>query len=137
VVLITQDCDLMNDYRERSSGKHDHRNILRYLILLDLFEEADIRDPQVFGSKEWRKVKHNQDERYHCLPTAIISDESRIQLPEFYIDFKRIIAACTPDVYHAITMAHTRRVALVPPYYIHDLIHRFHAFHGRVALPEA
>lgn len=135
VILITQDCDLKSDHLARSEENHQHRNILRCLILCELFEASEIRDPAVFGTKEWRQVRQNQNERYHCFPAAGIGDGSTGQLPELVLDFKRIVPACTEDLYDAIRVGQTQRAALVPDLFIHDLIHRFFSFHARIALP--
>lgn len=40
VIVMTQDCDLASDYRKRIEGDHEHRNILRSLLLCELFEEG-------------------------------------------------------------------------------------------------
>ena len=52
-----------------------------------------------------------------------------------YLDFKKVTALPTNALYEGVLSGKTERVALIPEYYIHDLIHRFYGFLSRVALP--
>jgi len=56
-------------------------------------------------------------------------------LPGLVLDFKKTVAAPTPAVYDGLAHG-VVRVAVIPPVYLHDLMHRFYGFHSRVALPE-
>ena len=42
----------------------------------------------------------------------------------------------TDRLYDGILAGNVERVALLPDYYIHHLIHRFYSFLSRVALPD-
>ncbi len=134
VTVISQDCDLLSDFKQRESGNTDHPNIINCLLLCELFEEGDIRQ-RLPGSDVWKRIFQNQDVRYYRLPAGPIEDGSSGDLPELYLDFKRIVPAAPCDIYEAINLGQTVRVAIVPDVYIHDLVQRFYAFHSRVALP--
>lgn len=137
VVMIAQDCDLLSDFQQRSTENHEHHNILQHLLICDLFETDEIRTRMIqTSSKEWRQIRQNQNERYHQLPAGPIGDGDSGQLSDLYLDFKRLLSIPTEDLYRDLDKGNVKRIAVVPPIYIQDLIHRLYAFHGRIALPE-
>ena len=99
--------------------------------------EAEIRQPGRTPRGElWRRIRQNQDERYHKLDAS----PYRIApwfgiLPDFYIDFKKTFALPTEQVYSALGAGYIRRVATVPHTYIHHLMQRFFGFLSRVGVP--
>lgn len=140
-LIIDQDCDLLSDFVRRTEGKLDHQNILQHVLLCDVFKEQEIR-LRLPGGDLLRRVKQNQDERFHCLPAGSIGDEGcedcapgdTNDLPPLYLDFKRVLTLRTSDLYRAIELRKAKRLALIPPIYSHDLIHRFYSFRGRIGL---
>lgn len=135
-VVITQDCDLFSDFRQRSTGNLDDPNILSHLLLCDLFLEAEVRTRLSAGSDIWKRVKQNQDERYHRLPAGPIGDGGLENLPDLYLDFKRILSFPTDRLYQATGSGAAKRLAIVPTFYVQDLIHRLFSFQARVAVPQ-
>jgi hypothetical protein len=104
--------------------------------MCDLFTEDEIH-AQMPGSDIWKRVKKNQDERYRCLPIADIGIPSIKVLPTSYMDFKKTIGLPTFAVYQGIAASEgISRVAVVPPVYLHQLIHRFFGFLSRIGLPD-
>ena len=87
VIVLTNDCDLDLEYRERNNipgpgenGRIPQYRLLAYLLLCDVYAEetlkAERRGQQGsaagMNSQEWRRVTQNQDERYHCFEEAEI-----------------------------------------------------------------
>ena len=76
------------------------------------------------------------------LPEALIvvshaeSVEARPALPDLFLDFKKALALPTALLYQVAQEGTVERVAIVPPIYLHDLIHRFYNFLSRVAVPD-
>ena len=143
MVVLTQDCDLINDFGLRSPDDQ---------TLEDLNEvEDDIRSvPSVFlcdvtedlkarlgSGASWKRVKGNQDERYHMFPEAVVgADGEGGYLPELYLDFRKTASLPTRFLYEGLRVEGIARVAVTPPIYLHDLIHRFHGYHSRVAVED-
>ena len=135
VIIMTPDCDLLSDFKQRSGENPEHPNILQHTLLCELFDMEEIRG-QVQGSDLWKRIRQNQDERYHRLPGGPVGDSPLAELPDLYLNFKRIFSVPTDSLYQAATSGNVRRIALVPIPFLQDLIHRFYAFHSRVAVPE-
>jgi len=140
VFVVSQDCDLLSDYKVRpqqASGDEssEHSNVLPHVVLCEVYEGEEIRF-KIGGSDLWRRIKQNQDERYHCLPEGPIGDGQSGQLPELFLDFKKTLSLPTGGLYQAIGSGAIRRIAVVPPYHMQGLVHRLYSFHGRVALSE-
>lgn len=142
LIVMSQDCDLVQDFEARrklnelQQSEETEREVARllpHILLCELYERDEIRSR--FQSDLWRRVTQNQDERYHCLPAAPLANEKG-RLSEFFLDFKKILCLPTDRLYEGLESTQIGRVAVVPPIYLHDLIHRFYSFHSRVALPE-
>lgn len=69
-------------------------------------------------------------------PLASVEHRLIGELPALVADFKKFLAFSVPGLYLAIQAGHIDRVALVPPVYVHDLMHRFFGFLSRVGLPD-
>jgi hypothetical protein len=87
----------------------------------------------------WRRIVQNQDERYHALPSPEIpgaagSEAQGAGREELIMDFKKCLAMPMEAVYDGIARRTARRVALIGPVYIHDLMHRFYSFLSRVGV---
>jgi hypothetical protein len=72
--------------------------------------------------------------RYHYFPRAAVGEGH--DLPEAYVDFKKGFAVSTESLYDGVRAGGVRRIAVVPPVHLHDLVQRYHAFHSRVGLPD-
>lgn len=147
VVVMTSECDLLHDFAARfpddypfPDGEMERRfrsspqpYLLQHALLCDAYEEREIRADM--KSDIFRRVKQNQDKRYHHLGPAGIDGLDSEEL-EIYLDFKAAFSIPMDAVYSAVRDRPTMRKAVVPSYYVHDLIHRFYNFHSRVAVPE-
>jgi hypothetical protein len=137
VVVMTQDCDLDQDFRVRSEGKVNDK-----LLPGILFCEVATAQ-EVFGRirqtnpKLWERIKINKDERFHFLQKVEPAcDRLHEGLPELAIDFKRCFTLPTEEIYKRIEIGEARRRCVLVSPYLEHLSSRFAYFLSRVALPE-
>ena len=144
LMIMTPDCDLLWDYQERfqsgvgqeqSQSELDHPRLVPQVFLCELYVEEEIRS-RVGGSDIWRRIRNNQDERYHHLQSAPVDGAQGITQPGFYLDFKKILTLPTLGLYEALDKSQVSRLGIMPPVFLHDLMHRFYSFMGRVGVPE-
>ena len=137
---MTQDCDLDWDFKARQETDGEQKRklaskLIPNILLCELWRADELRGEQDIKSDIWRRVRGNQDERYHVL--AQISREADSQaegFPELVIDFKRVFTVPTDELYYRLT-TETRRRLLVNGLFMQDLSTRFACYHLRVALP--
>jgi len=131
VVVLSQSCDLSQDFEGRKSGKPQLPEILFCSV-----PTAESLRATCGGSDIWKRVRQNKDERYHFLekaPPAV--DHCGEGIPELGVDFKRYFTLPTDEIYRRLEIGPTRpRTVLITPYLEH-LSNRFAYFLGRVALP--
>lgn len=137
-VIVTQDCDLEQDYKARfpTSGTDTNPDKLLFGILLcGVHEEATLKagmhrpNAQKFGSKEWRPVEQNQSPRYQYFGWVPPLGKQLVA------DFKdSFMVPC--DFLYAELDAHSaqRAVQMDSPYKEH-LLQRFAWYLMRVGLP--
>lgn len=168
MIVMSQDCDLDQDFAVRFLTEEARRSYdppnddvdvdaksVSHVLLCDVYEEAEIRPRGPKGSDNWRRVKQNQDERYHHLDPAQIGQAGPeanpsgaeaggdqepgaaaepAELPDLYIDFKKALSLPTRQLYEGLRLEAIPRIAVMPPIYLHDLIHRFYGYLSRVAI---
>jgi hypothetical protein len=144
VVVLTADCDLLQDYNDRPSADpssspedpNSHR-LLAHVLLCDAYDGAPLK-VRFQQSRLWSRVEKNQDERYHHLDAATVGDEIQgaTTIPDLYLDFKKAFGLSPESIYEGIRTGHVVRLAVIPPIYLHHLMHRFYGFLSRVALPD-
>lgn len=177
MIVMTAVCDLEWDYAIRfpkgtdsgeseaaiqssasQSLEQEHPTLVPHVLLCEVYEEGTIRH-RVPGTDVWKRISHNQDERYHqfhsafigeppvdVLPDQYLDSKKNLALPteslyvdvlpDLYLDFKKTLALPTESLYMGLRIGGVRRVAVVPPIHIHDLMHRFYGFLSRVGLPD-
>jgi hypothetical protein len=147
VILLSPDCDLTWDYEMRFVDFWDeqehpiidpsaHSRSVDQVLMCRLHSYGEIRPRFQSEGDVWGRVAGNQDERYHHLDGAPVGDGSGLYLHGLFIDFKKVMSMPTDQLYDGVLAGDIERVALLPAYYIHDLIHRFYGFLSRVALPD-
>jgi hypothetical protein len=147
-LVLTQDCDLDWDFkarnvqpdeqnRDRADAEENRRQAkLVPNILLCELTTADVLRPRLAGGDVLRRIKANQDERYHYLPAIPpANDRGGDGLPELVADFKRVFSIPTDEVYLRAALGLRRRALMQSPFLQH-LSSRFGYFCSRVALPE-
>ncbi|MCW5714551.1 MAG: hypothetical protein KIT43_08585 [Bauldia sp.] len=134
-VILSQDCDLLQDYNTRQKG-----------------EQSDLNSVLVFEAEPWSKVKtlvsgrdiwkplgQNKNERYHLLeevPAAC--DCAGEGLPALVIDFRKLFALSAIEIGRQFGLGKDgaqRRCRMVAPYREH-LQSRMAFYLQRVGIPE-
>ena len=137
VVVMTQDCDLDQDFRVRSEGKANDK-LLPGILFCEVATAQELfgRIKQT-NVKLWDRIKINKDERFHFLQKVEPAcDRLQEGLPELAIDFKRYFTLPTEEIYKRIEIGEARRRCLLVSPYLEHLSSRFAHFLSRVALPE-
>ena len=145
VVIVSQDCDLEQDYALRFPPEQErpateeieaHVNSLPQVLLCEAYGEGELRARVAsFGTKDWRRVVQNQNERYHCLPTGPVAVAVEDVVESIYIDFRKHFTVPTGFLYDRISVGGVTRRAVVPPFYSHQLMQRFYGYQARIAIP--
>lgn len=134
-IVVSQDCDLEWDYKARQ-GEAPEGKLLAQVLFCALFSEDELRrDRGKLTNELFRRVERNQDERYHHLAAAPISETGK-SIPELFTDFKTTFSLPVEFVYWLLSTSQViRRGSLSSPY-LEDFMHRLYTFLGRVATPE-
>jgi hypothetical protein len=148
MVVMSPDCDLEWDFFLRfpdskravsydpvpnieSAGKY-----LPHVLLCDAYPDDVLRATQDMNKRLWRNILSNQDQRFHHLPSGAVGSARVTPLPELVLDFKKPLTIPTSMVYEGVRLYRVRRLGVIPPVYLHDLVQRFFGFLSRVALPD-
>lgn len=143
VLVLSQDCDLDWDFRWRREwsqpdapqGRPSTKQ-LPNILFCEMVEAADLHSEWQMGSREWKHLVQNKNERYHFLQKVGIDEDACHEgVPELCIDFKRYFTIPTDELYVQLVLGARRRCHLNSPYLQH-LCGRFYNFQSRVALPE-
>ena len=136
-IVLTQDCDLEGDFRERKKDKPRSHKLIPSVLFCEvrtsqeLFSPPNLENPKTLG-----RVKINKDERYQLLQRIPAEKDAAAEgLQELGIDFKRYFTVPTDELYSRFGQDTKRRCFLNPPYSQH-LISRFFYFQSRIGLPE-
>jgi hypothetical protein len=133
MVIVTSDCDLLKDRKTRGEQPPNNpAHLLEHVLFCDVYTLSELEGalPTAFGTKEWRQLRGNKLERYHCFPEATVAGGS--SLPEVFLDFKRCLGIPPETLYAALDANHVSRVAIVPPVFLQDLMHRLYGYLSRV-----
>lgn len=142
VVVLTQDCDLQQDYCSRWARTHrvpEDKQLVSVLVaplynaehvyLGEHLSELDLRMQTINrGKTPGAMLRSNQNPRYHHLR---FPDD--VQLVDLVVDFKHYFSVCTQYLRLA---RRDRLVCQLRPLYREDLCQRFAAFLARIATPE-
>lgn len=93
LIVLTQDCDLELDHKNHVESKDNQDKYLISILvcpgyIAEYFREGNHLKEYHFkmekiNSERWRKIKNNQNPRYHFLKR-----KRRFQIPDLVIDFK-------------------------------------------------
>lgn len=148
MIIMSPACDLNQDFfKARFPGGQItqflkdpdelilHTHLVPYALLCDAYtNNAHLR--KRFESKTlWNRIEMNLDERYHYLEPAQSNGTPVFELPGLYFDFKKVIGIPVVSIYEAIRIGGIKRVAVVPPIYIHQMTQRYFSFLSRVGIP--
>ena len=141
-VVISQDCDLEQDYRARETqptelqGKSDAPSdkLLPNVLLCEVHEAATVL-ARILGKDIKKRINQNKDERYQYLQQiGAAQDVLGSGIPALIIDFKRYFTVPTDDLYSQLR-ANSKRRTVLAPQYVEHLSSRFAYYLSRVALP--
>jgi hypothetical protein len=142
VMVLTQDCDCDWDFAARSGiGEIEgHHKEVPNLLFCEALTEDELRARPQVKSDIWRRIRDNQDERFHTLPEIPAQLDARGQgVPELVLDFKRCFSVPTSEIYKQMELNEPgglqRRAYLLPPFRDQASTRAF-GFHGRIATPE-
>lgn len=139
-IVISQDCDLEQDFRARKEqtegvGAAGSDKLLPNVIFCEVVEAIALRSQEGLNSALWKRVQTNTHQRYQYL-SKVPAEKDRLGsgIPELGIDFKKYFTIPTPLVYEQVRTSIQRRCRLVSPYLEH-LSTRFSYYQFRIALP--
>lgn len=149
VIVVTSDCDLLRDFEYRSESRgqsgtesasntdRDHPKLLPHVVLCEVYVREEVRG-RFRPSALWDRIEQNQDERYHHLKPASIGNPAVGSLPDLYLDFKKTWSISSDLLLRALadSASPVTRVAVIPPIYLQDLIHRYFSFQSRISVDE-
>lgn len=139
VVLLSQDCDLFQDFQARqkieSPAMASSDKLLPSLLLCQATEAEKLMST-IMGKDIRKRIYQNKDERYQYL-RAVEPEQDALGkgLQSMILDFKRYFTLSTGDLYYQVR-ANAQRRAILSPSYLEHLTARFFNFLARVALPE-
>ena len=146
-IVINPACDLEQDFKQArflempahisEIQDYDDKEMthwIPHIILLQASDKEIEIKARIAQFELWNQVKKNEHKRYHIFEKSIIEGEDN-EVATLYIDFKKPIALPATSIYEGIRIGKIRRLAVIPPPYIYDLIQRFNSFFSRVGLP--
>lgn len=138
MVVVTQDCDLQQDDRERreTAGDDRRRKLLPWILLVEAFNFEETA-PDLFAGREIKKqAKQNKVERYQFLASvSSIEDADGQGVPSLVLDFRLILSYPTKELFDAFERGETRRRARLNALYAEHLSNRCAHFLQRIGLP--
>lgn len=143
VIVLTQDCDLEQDFKFRWSGekKATQDKWLLSVLVAPLYNAehvyngthleglARLMEPLKGGKTKLQFLHNNQFPRYHFLQFP-----AGVPVVNSVVDFKHYFSV---NVETLKTLASTNFVCSVAPLYREDISHRFASFLSRIGLPDA
>lgn len=139
-VVLTQECDLEQDYTNRNTPEKYARSqdkILPSILLCPAFPAELLRAgthlPDVtmekFNSADWRRLAQNNNYRYHFLP-----EHADAQVPDLVLDFKRYFTV-PREIAYRDSFKKAWRISLADLFREH-LSSRFAHYLSRIGLPD-
>jgi hypothetical protein len=135
-IVLSQACDLEQDYRNRSANK---RSRLTEILFCPIETAQEIRNregEERIVTEQWKQIKNNKAERFHFLETIPAEyDCENAGFPELCIDFKSYFTMPTSEVYHRIQLKEAKRRTVLQSPYLEHLSRRFANYLSRIGLP--
>jgi hypothetical protein len=139
IIILTQDCDLMQDFRYRSDSELNDKLLMSVLVaplynaemiysgehLHNLGRKAAVINK---GKTDGKFLRKNQNPRYHYLEFP-----EEIPIVDSVVDFKHYFSV---PVQYLEAQKETKFGCGVSKLFREDISQRFSAFLSRIALPE-
>lgn len=139
IVVMTQDCDLEQDYKNRNEEvceKHDKH--MQSILVCPAYPaekfrigehlEHTGRVMEKWNSERFKKIKDQKNERFHFLGA-----NSKMQVPELVIDFKHYYTMPRNAIY---MMVGEHYLVTIRELFRESLSQRFSYFLSRIGLPD-
>jgi len=136
-IIITQDCDLAQDFHSRQSPSAINRTIPN-ILFCEVTTATDLFGKLGGKQKEWEreKIDKNKNERYHFLQRIDANaDTEQTGIEELGIDFKRYFTIPTDEVYERIRIGQAKRRTILASPYLEHFSCRFAYYLSRIGLP--
>jgi len=138
-VVLTQDCDLEQDFLNRGeSGSMNHDKYLQTILLCPAYPAKDFRDGQhlvglglrmeKWNSDRFKLIRSQQNERFH-----FIDRQEDVNVPELVVDFKHYFTQPRDELYLTLQAAY---LATISELFRESLSQRFCYYLGRIGLPD-
>jgi hypothetical protein len=135
-IILSQGCELEQDYRSRSGEKIGADKRIPCVLFCEVIHASDFRGMSS-STQMLNRMSQNNDERYHFFQSiATEVDAEGEGLPELGVDFKRLFAIRTDELYWRLDAREARRRCALQSPYLEHFCRRFANFLSRVALPE-
>ncbi len=138
-VVMSQECDLEQDYKNRIENKEDHDKYIPMILMAPAYLAESLRNGdhlqgygqkmQRINSREWEKLKKNDNKRYHYLKADI-----NMNVPELVIDFKHFFTIYRDYFYSEIMNG--AYLASLTILHREELSQRFCNFLSRIGIPD-
>lgn len=135
-VVMTQDCDLAQDWQKRSSRLLEETALVNVLLCPAKLAESERQGAALRSTDLWGQVQNNKVERYQYLAEVpALEDFGETGHGPLLIDFKAQFMIRTVEVYRQLCTPSgpKRRFRLNVPWREH-LLSRFSYFQGRIGL---
>ncbi|NDV60975.1 hypothetical protein G0Q06_00765 [Puniceicoccales bacterium CK1056] len=139
-VILTQDCDLQQDYTFRQADKGSQDKYLISVLVAPLYNVEHFRtgdhlsnlkyrmNPKRWKNTEGTFIKNNQNPRYHYLEFP-----DTVQIPNSVVDFKHYFSS---KITHLEKIKSHGSSWSMPELFREDLSQRFASFMSRIGLPD-
>jgi len=139
IVVMTQDCDLESDFRNRSQTTPEkHDKFLRTVLVCPAYIAANFKEGkhledlglmmEKWNSKSFNQIKDQNKDRFHFL-----NQDQELQVPELIIDFKHYYAIPRETLFR---MYNLHYLATINQLFREFLSQRFANYLSRIGLPE-
>lgn len=144
-IVMTQDCDLEQDFNNRKSSNEDQRVELISILLCPVFNSNDLRKGvhlenveikcSNLNGKLWDPVKKNKDKRYYFLKGEKVyldyNQDKFKNVDDLIIDFKHYQTIPRDNLYDKINQYYVS----IDPLFREKISDRFTHYLGRIGLP--
>lgn len=138
-VILTQECDLVQDYKNRMENQENHDKYIPMILMAPAYLAEALRQGEHLenygqkmkhiNSKDWDKLRNKQNKRYHYLKADI-----GFNVPEFAIDFKHYFTISRDYFYNNIL--NESYLASLTLLHREELSQRFCNFISRIGIPD-
>ncbi len=138
-VVLTQDCDLEQDFKSRNKVDGDQDKYIQSVLICPAYLSEQLKDGNHLSEKEYRMqkinsnsmntIKNNSNPRYHYL-----EQNNEFQIPDLIIDFKHYFCISVTEL--KSFYEDKNYLATIGELFRENLSHRFAHYISRIGLPE-